>query len=412
MDNKVTEYIIKHSKKRDQELKYDFMPAMLEIIEKPAHKAGKVIIWSIFSMLIVAVVWAALAKLDIMVNANATVSPEGNVNVLKAYNAGVVKSINVVEGQYVKEGDVLIEFDEQATEINEEQLLLQEKMLEAQKGVCQMLLDGKYESVDTEAYSDSVKPTVVMLLEWYRSYVNKSDILQKEIDAQTVNKQIAEIQLKNYKPLGNSGQIETAQLQVKQYDIAIEQAKLNLEANEIELATQLNSKLTTITSELSQVEGQLSQYSLSKKYQTIVASTDGYVGAVGVARVGENVSVGQEMITIVPKDAVLEIVTYVPDNDIADITVGMEAELKLESYSYNDYGTVKAKVKYISPVAVVDETMGNVYLVRLEVVEVPEKVSLITGMQGTLELRVGKRTVLDYLLDPIKKGMGNSLKEK
>ncbi len=59
-----------------------------------------------------------------------------------------------------------------------------------------------------------------------------------------------------------------------------------------------------------------------------------------------------------------------------------------------------------------DETMGNVYLVRLEVVEVPEKVSLITGMQGTLELRVGRRTVLDYLLDPIKKGMGSSLKEK
>ena len=191
-----------------------------------------------------------------------------------------------------------------------------------------------------------------------------------------------------------------------------QQAKLNLEANKIELSIQLNSKLTTITSELGQVKGQLSQYSLSKGYQTIVASTDGYVGTIGVVRVGENVSAGQEMITIVPKDAVLEIVTYVPDNNIADITVGMEAELKLESYSYNDYGTVKAKVKYISPVAVVDETMGNVYLVRLEVVEVPEKVSLITGMQGTLELRVGKRTVLDYLLDPIKKGMGNSLKEK
>ncbi len=51
-------------------------------------------------------------------------------------------------------------------------------------------------------------------------------------------------------------------------------------------------------------------------------------------------------------------------------------------------------------------------LVRLEVVEVPEEVSLITGMQGGLELRTGKRTVLDYLLEPIKKGMGNSLKEK
>ena len=40
MDNKMTEYILKHSRKKDKELKYDFMPSLLEIIERPAHKAG------------------------------------------------------------------------------------------------------------------------------------------------------------------------------------------------------------------------------------------------------------------------------------------------------------------------------------------------------------------------------------
>lgn len=40
MADERTEYALKHSRKHDRELKYDFMPAMLEIIERPAHKAG------------------------------------------------------------------------------------------------------------------------------------------------------------------------------------------------------------------------------------------------------------------------------------------------------------------------------------------------------------------------------------
>ena len=51
MDNKLTEYALRHSRKHDKELKYDFMPSMLEIIERPAHKAGTVIILGIFSLL-------------------------------------------------------------------------------------------------------------------------------------------------------------------------------------------------------------------------------------------------------------------------------------------------------------------------------------------------------------------------
>ena len=56
MDNSMEQYLIRHSKKRDSELKYDFMPAMLEIIERPAHKAGTVIILRVFTLLIAAVV--------------------------------------------------------------------------------------------------------------------------------------------------------------------------------------------------------------------------------------------------------------------------------------------------------------------------------------------------------------------
>ena len=104
MDNKLTEYVLKHSKNKDKELKYDFMPSLLEIIERPAHKAGTVIIVGVFTLLIAFVVWACLSKIDVVVTAGGSVQPSGNVNVVQAYSGGTVKSINAAEGEYVKKG--------------------------------------------------------------------------------------------------------------------------------------------------------------------------------------------------------------------------------------------------------------------------------------------------------------------
>jgi len=110
MDKEQKEYIFKHSCKRDKELKYDFMPSMLEIIERPSHKAGTVIILGVFTLLIAAIVWACLSKIDIVVTSSGTMQPVGNISTLNTYANGTVKAINVEEGAYVKVGDVLSAF--------------------------------------------------------------------------------------------------------------------------------------------------------------------------------------------------------------------------------------------------------------------------------------------------------------
>ena len=88
MDNHMTEYILKHSRKKDKELKYDFMPSILEIIERPAHKAGTVIILSAFTLLIAAIVWACLSKIDVVVTSNGSIQPVGNISSLNSYTSG------------------------------------------------------------------------------------------------------------------------------------------------------------------------------------------------------------------------------------------------------------------------------------------------------------------------------------
>lgn len=73
---------------------------------------------------------------------------------------------------------------------------------------------------------------------------------------------------------------------------------------------------------------------------------------------------------------------------------------------------MKGTVKYISPSSFNSEQMGSVYLVKLEITDVPDGINVVSGLSGSVEIKTDKRTVMEYFLDSIMKGFGESLKEK
>lgn len=413
MDNKLTEYILKHSKKRDKELKYDFMPSLLEIIERPAHKAGTVIILSVFSMLIIAVIWACCSKIDVVVTSSGTIQPVGNINVVKSYSNGTVKSINAVEGQYVNQGDVLIELDTEALDIDVNQLNSQKMILESQHEIYTMIKDSKdMSTVKATDYEAELQPYIQSILDSDDTYKNTLDNLEKEKSNADLNHQIAQIQLEEYKSYGSRRQREMQELVVQQNALAMEQADIKINDTKTQYSAQINSQLSQISSQLDEIEANLEKYRLSKEYQNITSPVDGYVNSVAVNTLGETVTSAQDMVTIVPVNTPVEMVCYVKNMDIADIEMGMEAEIKLEAYSYNKYGTVKGNVKHISPSSFSSEQLGSVYLVKIDITDIPNGITLTSGLSGSVEIKTDKRTVMSYFLDPIIKGFGESLKEK
>lgn len=166
MDNKMTEYILRHSRKKDKELKYDFMPSLLEIIERPAHKAGTVIILGVFTLFIVAIVWACFSKIDVVITASGSVQPVGNINVVQSYAGGFVTAIDVEEGEYVHAGDVLIELNTETLDIDEQQLQTQKKVLEAQREIYQKIQSGDdISGVDISNYDVELQPYIQAILD-------------------------------------------------------------------------------------------------------------------------------------------------------------------------------------------------------------------------------------------------------
>lgn len=413
MSSMMTEYALKHSKKRDEELKYDFMPSLLEIIERPAHKAGTVIIVGILTLLIGAIIWASVSEIDVVVTASGSVQPIGNLNVVKSYASGTVKSINISEGEFVNQGDVLIELDSDALNIDVKQLQNQKKILETQRDIYNKIISSSdLSEVKADSYSDDIKPYIQSILDLDANYKNSLASLENEKSSAEINHEIAKLQLEQYQSVEAERQIKTQELTVQQCALDVENAQLQISGIKAQYGSQINSNISEINNKIDEISADLEKYRLSTEYQNIKAPVSGYVNSVSVNTLGETVTSAQQLVTIVPNDTPNEMLCYVKNTDIADIELEMEAEIKLEAYPYNKYGTVKGTVKYISPSSFTNEQLGSVYIVKLELDTSNKNIDIISGLSGVIEIKTGKRTVMDYFLDPIVKGFGDSLKEK
>jgi len=415
MDNKCTEYALRHSRKRDSELRYDFMPSMLEIIERPAHKAGMVIILGVFSLLIAAVIWACLSETDIVVTSSGTIQPVGNISSLNAYANGTVKSINAEEGAYVEAGDVLVELDTQSLTIDVDTLTRQKNVLEEQKKIYSRIKAGKdISDIEVSYYSSDIQPYILAIIDTDTAYRNNLSVLENTRENAGLDRDIAKIKLEEYNknPEVSQAEYDAQKLVVKQAENEYLQAETNVLRAETAYSEQINSAVSDINSQLSQIDGELEKYRLSIEYQKITAPVNGYINSIAVNNIGDIVTAAQQVVTIVPADTPVEMVCYVKNMDIADIRTDMEAEIKLEAYPYNKYGTVRGRVKYISPSSFSSEQLGSVYLVKLDVEDNNPDIRVMSGLTGSVEVKIGTRSVMRYFLDPIMKGFGESLKEK
>ena len=413
MDNRLTEYIIKNNKKHDRELKYDFIPQLLEIIEKPAHKAGTVIIVSVFSLLLVAVIWASLSKLDVVITSTGNIQPEGNLQIVQTYAGGIVNTINVKEGVHVEAGDTLLTLNTDSIDIDENQLLNQKRIIEIQQQLYKKILEGEDISViDYSDYNEQELSYIRTITDSDMSYKNKLKSLENEKENAEINLKIAQLQLEQYKEIGSERQNQIQSAQVEQYKLNVDNADIQIKDAKTQYSQQINSYISELSEKKKDIDNNLEKYALSKEYQTIIAPVSGYINSLNVNTIGETVASAQELVTIVPDNTPLEMLCYVKNMDISDIREGMEAEIKLDAYSYNKYGTVKGTVKYVSPSSFVSDSMGNVYLVKIELNNNNSNIELISGLSGSVEIKTDKRTVLEYFMDPIIKGFGDSMKEK
>ncbi len=167
--------------------------------------------------------------------------------------------------------------------------------------------------------------------------------------------------------------------------------------------------------ELISLKSELSKAVRRNQLERLVSPIDGTVHELAAHTIGGVVTSAQPLLTIVPEDTPLVIEAFVLNQDIGFVSVGQTAELKFDTFQFQKYGTINGVITFLSPDAHEDEKLGPVYRALVK----PEKLFFIIkgketpvspGMTVSVEVKTGKRRIIEFFLSPLIKYMDESLK--
>lgn len=430
----------------------EFLPSILEVTETPPSPVGRAVLWTIVALLVAGGVWVFVGEVDEVAVAGGRVIPVGNVKVVQSQNKGAIKELLVREGDYVQEGQTLLVLDTTKTQADVDQL-------KKQVAYYAMTVDRLQSEMNDQPF---IPPD------------NKDGVLdQKDIDAQVSlynsrrTKLMADKQKNAAAIAQEEAAIESAQAQqqkyVSLYEVAMEkeqrleglfqenavsyfqllearatrveyqksaeamdqeiqkgQAKL-AEARDLQATTDSAYRQETMT-QLVEAKRQLNTFreELTKANETnvqseIVAPVSGRVNQLAVHTVGGVVSEGQALMMVVPDDATLEIEAFADNKDIGFIQKGQDAEVKVETFNFQKFGMVNAKVYEISP-DVIDNTQDKQkdgkYRLTLSIDGDDSGIDLSPGMNVTAEIKIKKKRIIDFFLDPFRQYKDEALRER
>ncbi|MDD5388882.1 MAG: HlyD family type I secretion periplasmic adaptor subunit [Gallionellaceae bacterium] len=149
----------------------------------------------------------------------------------------------------------------------------------------------------------------------------------------------------------------------------------------------------------------------------LTAPVAGTVQQLAVHTVGGVVTPAQPLLVIVPGDNSLEVEAFMENKDIGFVRAGQTAEVKVETFNFTKYGTLHGTVTQISGDAIQDEKRGLVYAARVKLARTTldvdgKTVNLSPGMAVTVEIKTGKRRVIEYFLSPLIQYGEESLRER
>ena len=144
---------------------------------------------------------------------------------------------------------------------------------------------------------------------------------------------------------------------------------------------------------------------------------DGTIKTLYVVTVGGVIRPGDTIVDIVPAGDRLIIEAKLPTQDIGYVALGQAAIIKLASSDAMRFGGLKGNVVNISPDTLLTPEGMPYYKVRIETESDhfqrgQLRYNLFPGMQVVASIQTGKRTVLQYILDPLRGAMSDALQER
>lgn len=415
---------------------HEFKPVLSEIEDSPVSPLGRCTFWVIVAIMIVTVLWLTLGKVDIVVSARGLVIPDGEAKIIQPLDTGVISKILVKEGDFVKEGQALMEIDPATTEpeLESVQKNLEDTLLEIKR------LNATTDGIEFDTTNETSE-TALIQQNLYNASMSalKNKVEVKKIDLSKTEDELnasrAELEAKK-QILGSAMDKEQRMknvLDVIAYDdyqnvineiktLSAEVTKLNYQIKE------LTSQKVQIQKEISAIEDEFKATNLEKladktkaanelksnadqiifrnTKQTITSPCDGYVDKLFIHTIGGVVTPAQQLFAVTPVNTPLLIKATVLNQDIGFVKEGMNVSVKIDTFNFQKYGMIEGEVKTVSKNSIQDEKLGPVYEVYITPLTHTLKVEgkdedIRTGMSLSAEINVGKRRIIEFFIYPL-----------
>ncbi|WP_439139625.1 HlyD family type I secretion periplasmic adaptor subunit [Roseicyclus sp.] len=410
--------------------------------------AGSTIMVTIIALLGLTLFWASWAELDNVTRGEGRIVSSVQNQIVQAAEGGVILRRFVSENTVVAEGDVMFEIDpvDASSELNR----LAQRLAALDIKELRLRAEIEGESFAIPAALAALSPMVALseesLFAARRSELaGQLAVLEQRLQQRNQDLRAAETSVgtaertagfleeeiavveplvrENIAPatrlLELQRELERARGERDRAAVGIEQARSGMDELQTEIANaQANyrlralDELNAVVAEQSELREALPRLEERVSRTVIRAPMDGIVSQLNFRTAGGFVTTGDVVVELVPTGEALIIEARIQPQDISRIRIEDAVRIRLSAYDSAKYGTVDGRVLRISPDAVVDERSGTAmsyYLVdvaiegELVLEETGEAVTFIPGMTATVDVLSGKRTVLEYLWQPMAK---------
>ena len=433
----------------------EFLPDADEIERRPLPPYARITVHALATMLVCFLGWSSFAEIDEVVKAQGRLTtPLSNI-VVQPIETSIIRSIDVRIGQVVKKGERLAMLDPTDADADQAQLRLKFDSLDTQVKRLEAELGGRGTPAETGKVSadtllqdrlagerranfaaqmarleENIAKTRAMLDTNVHDQQVMADRTKSLREVETMQERLvdqkfgAKVNLLDAR--NKRMEVERDYTLAKNQEPEIRRTLAGLEAEKRAFVNGWRQKIMedmlSLTRDRDATAEQIKKGTLRRDKVILTAPADAMVQDIAKLSQGSVAQAAEKMFTLVPLGTALDAEVQIDSLDVGHVKPGDVAHIKLDAFPFQKHGTLEAKVRTLSEDAFKRETTNAdsgtdaYYVSRIDLGSAKLKnmdphARLLPGMTLTAEIVVGKRTVLSYLLWPLKKGLDEAIRE-
>jgi adhesin transport system membrane fusion protein len=452
--------------KEDLEMADDIYGAILT----QAPSIHRLTIWSLAALFVCFFVWAYFAELDRVTRGEGKVIPSTQMQIIQSLDGGVLQELYVKEGMLVKKGQLLARIDDtrfrsDMAQQNKEVDSLRADIIRLQTELTSISvtdvpnwkLQINISKLRLKFPDDLNKNSPKLVLYQQDEYLGRLNnlenkvaiqghqIIQRQQEIKDQNSKIEtlkvsldflERELTLIRPLAEKnivpevdllrlertfndtqGELKSLRTIKPKQQSAFEEAVLKRREEVLNFRADVREQLNELQSKYSRItEAQVGVQDKVKK-ALISSPVVGTINTVYISTLGGVIKPGQALLEIVPTEDKLLIEAKILPKDIGFIYIGLPAMVKITAYDFTRYGGLTGTVEHISADTTQDEEGNIFYIIRIKTKDSKihskdkKDMPIIPGMLTSVDVIMSKRSVLEYILNPILRAKDMALKE-